>query len=78
MNEITIHGHIGGAPKFSQGRTTAVNFSVAVSDGFFDRSRGEWVNRPTVWHDVVAFGELPTTSMTLSPRAPWRRALWSR
>ena len=61
MNEITIHGHLGAAPKISHSKTNntaIVTFSVAVSDGYYDRARNRWVDRPTVWHNVVVFGEL--------------------
>ncbi len=61
MNEITIHGNVGSAPKISHGRnngTAVVNFAVAINSRRFDRARGEWVARPTVWRDVVCFGDL--------------------
>ena len=60
MNEITVHGRLGAAPKISHSKTDTaiVTFSVAVSDGYYDRARNRWVDRPTVWHNVVVFGEL--------------------
>ena len=61
MNEITIHGNVGSAPKIAHGRnngTAVVNFAVAINSRRFDRARGEWISRPTVWRDVVVFGDL--------------------
>jgi single-strand DNA-binding protein len=61
MNEITIHGNVGSAPKIAYGRsngTAVVNFAVAINSRRFDRTRGEWISRPTVWKDVVCFGDL--------------------
>jgi single-strand DNA-binding protein len=61
MNEITIHGNVGNAPKIAHGRnngTAVVNFAVAINSRRFDRARGEWISRPTVWRDVVVFGDL--------------------
>jgi hypothetical protein len=60
MNEITIYGNVGSAPKISHGRnngTAVVNFAVAINSRRFDRARGEWISRPTVWRDVVVFGD---------------------
>jgi single-strand DNA-binding protein len=63
MNEISIHGNVGSAPKISHGRNNGiavVNFAVAINSRRFDRARGEWVSRPTVWRDIVCFGDLAT------------------
>jgi single-strand DNA-binding protein len=60
MNEITIHGHVGNTPRIfhSGAGQAAVRFSLAVSNGYYDRRSGQWRDAPAVWHDVVAFGEL--------------------
>ncbi|MBC3191679.1 single-stranded DNA-binding protein [Pseudonocardia sp. C8] len=57
---VTITGHLGQDPKFysKDGSASAVRVSVAFTPREFDRRRGDWVQRPTVWHDVVAFGQL--------------------
>jgi len=60
MNEISIHGNLGRNPEctYTASGVAIAKFSVAVSSRRFDKNRGEWVSRPTVWHDVVAFGKL--------------------
>lgn len=36
--------------------SAVLSFSIATNDRQFDRRTGEWVQRPTVWQDLVAFG----------------------
>jgi len=59
MNEITLIGHVGRHIRLNHSRdnsTAVLSFSIAMNDRQFDRRKGEWVERPTVWQDVVAFG----------------------
>lgn len=59
MNEITLIGHVGRSIRLHHSReqgTAVVSFSIAMNDRQFDRRKGDWVERPTVWQDVVAFG----------------------
>jgi single-strand DNA-binding protein len=62
MNEITIHGNITDDITVRYGRngdgTAFTSFTVAVNRGYFDRQRGARVERPTVFHQVAAFGAL--------------------
>jgi len=58
-DEITLVGHVGRDIRLNPGRDGAVavlGFSIAINDRQFDRRKSEWVDRPTVWQDVVAFG----------------------
>lgn len=60
MNENTFSGNVGKAPEINYGKnsgTAVVTFSIAINSRRFDRTKGEWVTRPTVWKDVVCFGE---------------------
>jgi single-strand DNA-binding protein len=60
MNENTFHGNVGKNPEINYGKTNGtavVTFSIAINSRRFDRTKGEWVTRPTVWKDVVCFGE---------------------
>ena len=59
-NTITLRGRPGEAPKLiaSGERSTAVGLRLAVDDGYYDRQTGRWVERPTIWHDVIVFGAL--------------------
>jgi single-strand DNA-binding protein len=59
MNEITLIGHVGRHIRLNHSRdnaTAVLSFSIAMNDRQFDRRKGDWVERPTVWQDVVAFG----------------------
>lgn len=62
MNEITIHGNVTADLTLSYGRAGAgvafTGFSVAVNRSYYDRTRGDRVQMPTVFHRVVAFGKL--------------------
>ena len=60
MNENTFHGNVGKNPEINYGKNNGiavVNFSIAINSRRFDRAKGQWVTRPTVWKDVVCFGE---------------------
>ena len=70
MNEITIHGNVTADPVLRYGRngagTAFTSFSVAVNRSYYDRTRGERMTQPTVFHQVVAFGALAeNTAATL-------------
>ena len=59
MNEITLIGHVGRDIRLNRSRdrqTAVLGFSIALNDRQFDRRTREWVDRPTVWQDVVTFG----------------------
>lgn len=57
MNQVTIIGHLGKAPKME--RLTNGKFvttlSVATGDGYYD-ANDKWVDQ-TDWHRVVIWGE---------------------
>jgi single-strand DNA-binding protein len=60
MNQVTISGNITADPVLRYGRTGTgfTSFSVAVNRSYYDRARGARVAQPTVFHQVVAFGQL--------------------
>ncbi|MBW0101530.1 single-stranded DNA-binding protein [Pseudonocardia sp. KRD291] len=59
MNEITLTGNIGKYVRLSHSITgTAVlSFSIGINERRFDKAQDRWIPRPTVWQDVVVFGE---------------------
>ena len=59
-NMVTLNGGAGGAPelrKTTSGRDVA-NFSVATqpSSSRKDPNTGEWLDKPSTWHRIVAWG----------------------
>ena len=62
MNETTVHGNVTATPELSYGRSgdgkAFTSFTVAVNRGYYDKQRGARMQQPTVFHQVVAFGEL--------------------
>jgi single-strand DNA-binding protein len=60
MNEITLHGNLTAEPVLRRATTgrAATSFSIAVNTGYYDRTRGVYVNQPAVYHQVVCFGDL--------------------
>jgi single-strand DNA-binding protein len=60
MNELTIHGNLTAEPelKYSQTGTAVVSFTVAVNRRRYNRTTGQWQPLDTVFHRVVAFGQL--------------------
>ncbi|MCF7547324.1 single-stranded DNA-binding protein [Pseudonocardia sp. WMMC193] len=61
MNENTFHGTVGREIRINHSQRTGnavVNFSIAINSRRRDQASGQWVDRPTVWKDVVVFGLL--------------------
>ena len=60
MNEISIHGNVAADPTVHHGREkhTVVQFTVGVTNRWYNRAESRWETKPTVWHKVVCFGEL--------------------
>ncbi|MCF7552602.1 single-stranded DNA-binding protein [Pseudonocardia sp. WMMC193] len=61
MNENTFRGNLGRAPEIAYGRdngTAVCRFSIAINSRRFNKTRGEWEDRPTVWKNVVCFGQM--------------------
>jgi single-strand DNA-binding protein len=59
VNEVTVHGNVTADPVTHHNPTTGrvvVTFGLAVNSRRFNRERGEWVDRPTVFHHIVCFG----------------------
>jgi len=54
--KMTVLGHLGRGQetKLLEDGTGITSFSIAVSDGYYDKS-GEWVSRPTTWVECSAF-----------------------
>ncbi|MCE0765992.1 single-stranded DNA-binding protein [Pseudonocardia kujensis] len=60
MNEHTFHGTVGREIRINHSQRSGVavvNFSIAINSRRFDKSKGHYVERPTVWKDVVVFGQ---------------------
>ena len=57
MNKLTITGNLTDEPTlhYTPGGAAILTLTVAVNDRRFDRGRGQWVDRPAVFHRVVAF-----------------------
>lgn len=56
MNDITLTGRVNNLKVSHTAAGAAITrFSLAVDDRYFDRNRNAWVDRPTVWHDIVIF-----------------------
>jgi single-strand DNA-binding protein len=61
MNEIfvTVNGTVGSdVTVFDGERSKRAKFRLATAERYFDRERGEWVSRETVWMDVVCWRRL--------------------
>ena len=61
MNEIfvTVNGTVGSDVRLFEGeRAKRAKFRLATAERFFDRDRNEWVERETVWMDVVCWRRL--------------------
>jgi single-strand DNA-binding protein len=61
MNEIfvTVNGTVGSDVRMFDGeRSRRAKFRLATAERYFDRERNEWVERETVWMDVVCWKRL--------------------
>lgn len=61
MNEIfvTVNGTVGSDVQLSSGeRSNRSRFRLATAERYLDRATGEWVDRETVWLDVVCWRRL--------------------
>ena len=61
MNEIfvTVNGTVGSDVRVLDGeRSKRAKFRLATAERYFDRERSEWVERETVWMDVVCWKRL--------------------
>jgi single-strand DNA-binding protein len=68
MNELTITGNLTDEPTlhYTPGGAAILTLTVAVNDRRFDRGRGQWVDRPAVFHRVVAFRGLAENAANLA------------
>ena len=68
MNELTITGNLTDEPTLhdTPGGAAILTLTVAVNDHRFDRGRGQWVDRPAVFHRVVAFAGWPENAADLA------------
>ncbi len=68
MNELTITGNLTDEPTlhYTPGGVAVLTLTVAVNDRRFDRGRGQWVDRPAVFHRVVAFRGLAENAAHLA------------
>ncbi len=61
MNEIfvTVNGIVGTDVKLTSGEhSNRARFRLATAERYFDRASNEWVERETVWLDVICFRRL--------------------
>ena len=57
-NQVVLIGNIGRDPELKQtakGETMA-NFTIATSNGYFDKQAKKWNELPSDWHNIRAFG----------------------
>ncbi|OJU39749.1 MAG: hypothetical protein BGN97_00610 [Microbacterium sp. 69-10] len=57
---IVIAGNIGNDPTKNETRNgkAVINFRVGTSHNYVDQRTGEWVEGPTSWYNVSAFGNI--------------------
>ncbi|MDT0157342.1 single-stranded DNA-binding protein [Microbacterium sp. ARD32] len=57
---IVIAGNIGNDPVKNETRNgkAVINFRVATSSSYLDQRTGEWVETPSSWYAVSAFGHI--------------------
>ena len=61
MNEIfvTVNGTVGTDVQLTSGEhSNRARFRLATAERYFDRASNEWVERETVWLDVICFRRL--------------------
>ena len=61
MNEIfvTVNGTVGTDVQLTSGeRSNRARFRLATAERYLDRSTNQWVERETVWLDVICFRRL--------------------
>ena len=57
-NSVTLIGNMGSEAKVIEGKDrTFVALSLATTDSFQDEE-GQWQNKETVWHNVLAFSPI--------------------
>jgi single-strand DNA-binding protein len=62
VNKVILIGNLGRDPelRYTQNGQAVVNFTLATTENWNDRSSGEKIER-TEWHRVVAWGRLAET-----------------
>jgi single-strand DNA-binding protein len=62
VNKVILIGNLGRDPelRYTQNGQAVVNFTLATTENWNDRSSGERIER-TEWHRVVAWGRLAET-----------------
>lgn len=61
MNEIfvTVNGTVGTDVQLTAGeRSTRARFRLATAERYLDRESNKWVERETVWLDIICFRKL--------------------
>ncbi len=61
MNDVTLVGNLTADPIYRKAEKSGrgvVHFDIAVNRRRFNRNSGEYVDLPTVYHRVVAYGPL--------------------
>lgn len=59
-DSITIAGNIGNDPTRGETRAgkSVINFRVATRSGYYDQRTGAWVENPSNWYAVAAYGNI--------------------
>lgn len=61
VNQVTLLGNVGNDPEIRRfGERSVVNFSLATSESWKDKTSGEW-KESTQWHRVTAWSPLAET-----------------
>lgn len=59
LNRVTLVGRVGQDPdiRYLENSVAVGRFSIAVTERYPDKD-GNWVDRPTEWHDIVVWRRL--------------------
>jgi single-strand DNA-binding protein len=61
MNEVALVGNLTADPMYRTAETTGrgvIHFDIAVNRRRYDKDSGQYLDLPTVYHRVVAYGPL--------------------
>lgn len=54
-NTVILTGNIGNEIEKISGSSEFIAFRLATADRYKDEEAGEWKDKETIWHDVLAF-----------------------
>ncbi len=60
LNRVTLVGRVGQDPEIRdlENNVSVGRFSIAISEGYMDRTTGTWKETPTEWHNIVVWRKL--------------------